>query len=311
MAAKKKQTEIKGPGGVPIRKMKPNYSFENAVQIWKGAPKVGKTSTAAALGDLGIDGIDPFFLQFEQGTGGVEINGTSVVCPQCNGKLSKSCEICEGTGIVRHILQDLDETKEWFKWAAESDYNPIVIDTVDAMWRAVADGVCLRMGIASPTQSDHGIAWMEIFDEMRELLSILRAEDKAVIMILHVYMQEKRTRGGMISTVLDLAKFDVAMDRNRIVSEASKEAMFTPTISSSGRTLPYGMGWFVQEDEGTKLVWHYGWAPHAYSSLYLKVPEKGVTLILLANSDGAMDDRPPTAGDEIGHPNRARACTVI
>ena len=93
--------------------------------------------------------------------------------------------------------------------------------------------------------------------------------------------------GGMISTVLDLAKFDIAMDRNLIVSEESKEAMFTPTISNRGQPLPYGLGWFVQEHEGVKIVWHYGWAPDAYSSLILKVPQEEVTLILLANSDGA------------------------
>jgi len=93
--------------------------------------------------------------------------------------------------------------------------------------------------------------------------------------------------GGMISTVLDLAKFDIAMDRNLIVSDASKEAMFTSTISNSGQPLPYGLGWFVQEHEGVKIVWHYGWAPKAYSSLILKVPQEEVTLILLANSDGA------------------------
>ena len=93
--------------------------------------------------------------------------------------------------------------------------------------------------------------------------------------------------GGMISTVLDLAKFDIAMDRNLIVSDASKETMFTSTISNSGQPLPYGLGWFVQEYEGVKIVWHYGWAPKAYSSLILKVPKEEVTLILLANSDGA------------------------
>jgi CubicO group peptidase (beta-lactamase class C family) len=91
----------------------------------------------------------------------------------------------------------------------------------------------------------------------------------------------------MISTVLDLAKFDVAMDRNLIVSEESKETMFTPTISNSGQPLPYGLGWFVQYHNEVKLVWHYGWAPKAYSSLILKVPEEELTLILLANSDGA------------------------
>jgi CubicO group peptidase (beta-lactamase class C family) len=50
--------------------------------------------------------------------------------------------------------------------------------------------------------------------------------------------QEQEARldaaAGLITTVRDLAKFDVALDRNRIVSAASKEAMFTPACSGSG-----------------------------------------------------------------------------
>ena len=92
---------------------------------------------------------------------------------------------------------------------------------------------------------------------------------------------------GIVSTVLDHAKFDVAMDQNLVVSKTTKDTMFTAPVSNSGSLLPYGLGWFVQESNGTKLVWHYGWAPKAYSSLILKVPAKEVTLILLANSDGA------------------------
>jgi len=92
---------------------------------------------------------------------------------------------------------------------------------------------------------------------------------------------------GMISTVLDLAKFDIAMDQNLLVSEESKVEMFTSTLANSGQSLPYGLGWFVQVYEDTKLIWHYGYEPGAYSSLILKIPEKETTLILLANSDGA------------------------
>lgn len=92
---------------------------------------------------------------------------------------------------------------------------------------------------------------------------------------------------GMISTVLDLAKFDIAMDQNLLVSGESKEEMFTSTLSNSGQPLPYGLGWFVQVYEGIKLIWHYGYEPGAYSSLILKIPEEETTLILLANSDGA------------------------
>ncbi len=107
---------------------------------------------------------------------------------------------------------------------------------------------------------------------------------------------------GMVTTVLDMAKFDVAMDRNLIVSAESKAAMFSNTISNSGKPLPYGLGWFVQEHAGVKLVWHYGWAPKAYSSLILKVPEKDVTLILFANSEGASADFHLGRGDVLRSP---------
>ena len=92
--------------------------------------------------------------------------------------------------------------------------------------------------------------------------------------------------GGVVSTVLDLARFDVALDGGRLVSPASRAAMMAPARTPDGRALPYGIGWYVQEHAGRTLVWHSGWWPEAYSALYLKVPEEGVTLILLANSEG-------------------------
>ena len=91
---------------------------------------------------------------------------------------------------------------------------------------------------------------------------------------------------GIISTVLDLAKFDIAMDRNLIVPEKIKQQMWSPTISTGGQPQDYGIGWYVQNYRGTKLVWHSGWEPNSYSALFLKIPEKGLTLIILANSEG-------------------------
>jgi len=90
---------------------------------------------------------------------------------------------------------------------------------------------------------------------------------------------------GIISTVNDLAKYDAAIDRQLFLKKATLEEMWTPTRSNKGRTLPYGLGWFVQQQRGLKLVWHYGYLPDLYSTLILKVPEKGITFILLANSD--------------------------
>ena len=93
-----------------------------------------------------------------------------------------------------------------------------------------------------------------------------------------------QTAAGMLSTVEDLARFDIALDGGKLVSADGRTAMFTASRSSNGKVLPYGLGWFVEEGD-VKLVWHYGWFPPVISALYLKVPERNLTFILLSNCD--------------------------
>ena len=101
---------------------------------------------------------------------------------------------------------------------------------------------------------------------------------------------------GLISTVRDLASYDAAIDRNFLVSQATQELAWTNFVSTSGAVQPHALGWFVQQYHGTRLVWHYGyWAQ--FSALYLKVPERGLTLILLANSGELSSPFPLGAGD--------------
>ncbi|MDH5821883.1 serine hydrolase [Luteimonas sp. RD2P54] len=98
--------------------------------------------------------------------------------------------------------------------------------------------------------------------------------------------------GGVVATVLDLARFDVALDQGLLLSAASREAMVAPGRSSRGEPLPYGLGWYVQEHRGHTLVWHSGWWEDAYSALYLKVPALDLSFIVLANSEGVWWDNP-------------------
>jgi len=90
---------------------------------------------------------------------------------------------------------------------------------------------------------------------------------------------------GLISTVADLAKFDSALDQDRFLLPEIKALMFEPTVSTTGQALPYGIGWFSQEYEGQRMIWHYGWQPGCSSTLYLKIPEESITFLILANSD--------------------------
>ena len=87
---------------------------------------------------------------------------------------------------------------------------------------------------------------------------------------------------GIVTSVQDLARLDAALDDDGAL-------LFAPTRNlawTQASPLPTGLGWFVQGYNGETIVWQFGMVKDAYSSLILKVPNRRVTVILLANSDG-------------------------
>lgn len=89
---------------------------------------------------------------------------------------------------------------------------------------------------------------------------------------------------GLVFSAHDLLLFDKAFNSNEFISNESKEIMFKPFKLADKSLSPYGYGWFIQKYKGHTLVWHYGLQPNAYSGLYLKVLEKNLTFVILANS---------------------------
>jgi CubicO group peptidase (beta-lactamase class C family) len=92
--------------------------------------------------------------------------------------------------------------------------------------------------------------------------------------------------GGLVSTVRDLAKFDDALDDGVLLQRETLAAAWSPARDRDGSPSPMGLGWFVQTHRGERVVWHFGSVPNAYSSLVLKLPDRNITFVLLANSDG-------------------------
>jgi CubicO group peptidase (beta-lactamase class C family) len=91
---------------------------------------------------------------------------------------------------------------------------------------------------------------------------------------------------GLVSTVRDLANFDAALEMNLFFDADLRALMWAPAGAVNGVRVPTGLGWFVQTYSNERIVWHFGLATDSYSSLFLKVPGRKLTLILLANSDG-------------------------
>ncbi len=102
---------------------------------------------------------------------------------------------------------------------------------------------------------------------------------------------------GLISTVRDLARFDSALNEGVLLRPDTLVASWTPRASKDTTPLPMGLGWFVQTYRGEPVVWHFGLAPGAYSSLIVKLPARNATLILLANSDGLTGPYQLESGD--------------
>ncbi len=92
--------------------------------------------------------------------------------------------------------------------------------------------------------------------------------------------------GGLVSTVRDLARLEAAVDAPLLLQEETLAAAWNSTSVRDGSSVPTGLGWFVQSHSAGRVVWQFGLVPNAYSSLVLKLPDRRLTVILLANSDG-------------------------
>jgi CubicO group peptidase (beta-lactamase class C family) len=86
---------------------------------------------------------------------------------------------------------------------------------------------------------------------------------------------------GIVSSVRDLARFDAALSHNLLLDPPTRQGAWTQAAAH----LPTGLGWFVQNYNGHLVVWQFGVVADAYSSLIVKVPQRDLTFILLANSD--------------------------
>jgi CubicO group peptidase (beta-lactamase class C family) len=104
--------------------------------------------------------------------------------------------------------------------------------------------------------------------------------------------------GGLVSTVLDFAKFDLALRKGVLLSADTVAAAWRPPAAG----LPHGMGWFVQNYGGEPVVWQFGAGSGASSSLVMTLPARGITLIMLANSDGLAKPATLASGDITASP---------
>jgi CubicO group peptidase (beta-lactamase class C family) len=89
--------------------------------------------------------------------------------------------------------------------------------------------------------------------------------------------------GGMLSTVLDLARWDAALYTDRILTAGEIRLMWTPGPYDEEEKAHYGFGFYLDSFNGHRRVWHYGAGFSGERSVIARYVDDKVTVIILVN----------------------------
>jgi CubicO group peptidase (beta-lactamase class C family) len=167
--------------------------------------------------------------------------------------------------------------------------------TAGTFHQLVAERITRPLGLQNTAPSDMRLASLDGFDTIRLKQNTARGYGSNGIQTVD-YPKAFSTAAGLISNIDDMLKYAAAFDGNLLLTDDLKAKVFSPMISNDGKTLPHGLGWFIQQIEGIKITWHYGyWV--GMSSLIIRVPEKKMSFVLMANSDMLSAPYPLGKGD--------------
>ena len=196
-----------------------------------------------------------------------------------------------GTVTVRHLLSHSSEGRP----GASYSYNgyryqflgQVILRASGRTLRdLVIDNILKPLGMTGTAPHPSGDAASDApFSGVFERLTKPYGLDAEGRFVAGRYEDSFGAAAGLISNVLDMARFELAVSRNELLRPATWEAVFSPFVSTRGERLPYGLGWFTQDYYGLRLVWHYGYYGPSESTLILRVPQEKLALIVLANRD--------------------------
>ncbi len=207
-----------------------------------------------------------------------------------------------GTILVRHLLSHTSEGVPGSHYAYSGDRFSL-LDSVIAhaagksFAAAVQERIIVPLGLkhsaATPQSSAFAASGL---DKAAYLANVAPGYTwSSTLYVPTAYQTAFSSAAGLTASARDYAAFSMAMDRDAFLKPATKALAYTPVVSSSGATLPYGLAWFATDYKGVRVIWHYGYWT-ASSTLVIKIPSEGLTFVLLANTDGLSAPYPLGSG---------------
>lgn len=101
----------------------------------------------------------------------------------------------------------------------------------------------------------------------------------------YLSMTQPYAAGALTSTVDDLARWDAALTRGRLLRPATLERAWTPYRLADGSPTDYGYGWRLSSWQGRQTAEHSG-GIHGFTAYALRIPADDVFVAVLSNHPG-------------------------
>lgn len=92
----------------------------------------------------------------------------------------------------------------------------------------------------------------------------------------------KWSSGGLVSSVLDLARWEAALQAGTLLDPATMEQMLAPTRLASRQTVPYGLGNELYDDRGHRVAGH-GGEVFGFTVSLSRYVDDGLAVVVLCN----------------------------
>jgi hypothetical protein len=94
--------------------------------------------------------------------------------------------------------------------------------------------------------------------------------------------------GALYLTVLDYSKWNAALDAGGVLKPESWAEVYRPARLNSGKTYPYGFGWFLESSQGR--VHHHGGAWQGFQTFFIRYLDEQIAVVVLTNSSSASPE---------------------
>jgi CubicO group peptidase (beta-lactamase class C family) len=93
--------------------------------------------------------------------------------------------------------------------------------------------------------------------------------------------------GGVYSSIRDLARWERALVGATLLPPPALQRMWRPARLGDGTAIPYGFGWYVDEDRGRLRLTHHG-ETVGFTNAVVRYPHRQLAVWLLSNATGPI-----------------------